>query len=219
MGIVTPIRVLLAEDHALVRSGIRALLEGLAGIQVVAEAGDGYETLELAATRHPDVVLMDISMPGLNGLEVTARLTKAHPGTPVLVLSMHREVEYVSQALRMGAAGYLLKDGSGPELEIAVRAVARGDRYLSPAISQPVIDEYVNHPGKAGPLELLTARQREVLQLIAEGYSSKQVAQKLRLGIKTVETHRAQLMKRLGVHSIAGLVRYAVHAGMISPER
>lgn len=216
---MSAIRVLLAEDHALVRSGIRALLEGLPGIQVVAEAGDGREALRLVAAHHPDVVLLDITLPGLNGLEVAARIARTHPRTRVLILSMHSDAEYVTQALRAGAAGYLIKDDSGPELEVALRAVARGDRYLSPAVAKPVIEGYVRHPGERGPLERLTPRQREILQLIAEGHSTKQVAQKLGLSPKTVETHRAQLMKRLGLHNLAGLVRYAIHAGVVSPGR
>ena len=216
---MSAIRVLLADDHALVRFGIRALLEGLPDIQVVAEAGDGRETLKLVAAHHPDVVLLDITMPGLNGLEVAARIARTEPRTKVLILSTHRDGEYVSQALRAGAAGYLLKDDSGPELEAALRAVARGDRYLSPAVAQPVIEGYGSQPGDDGPLARLTPRQREILQLIAEGHSTKQAAQKLGLSPKTVETHRALLMKRLGVRNVAGLVRYAIHAGMVSPEQ
>lgn len=216
---MSAIRVLLAEDHALVRSGIRALLEGLTGIQVVAEAGDGREALKLAGTHHPDVVLLDITMPELNGLEVAARLAKEHPRTRTLIVSMHGEEEYVAQALRAGAAGYLLKDSSSAELELAVRAVARGDRYLSPAVSKPVIEGYVERPVEAGPLDRLSPRQREVLQLVAEGCTTKQVAQKLGLSPKTVEAHRTALMKRLGLHDITGLVRYAVRTGIVPPER
>ena len=213
------IRVLLAEDHELVRSGIRALLQGLAGIQVVGEAGDGREALKLAGTHHPDVVLLDITMPELNGLEVAARLAKEHPRTRTLIVSMHGEEEYVAQALRAGAAGYLLKDSSSAELELAVRAVARGDRYLSPAVSKPVIEGYVDRPVEAGPLDRLSPRQREILQLVAEGWSTKQVAGKLGLSPKTVEAHRTALMKRLGLHDITGLVRYAVRTGIVPPER
>lgn len=213
-----PIRVLLAEDHELVRSGIRALLQRVEGIEVVAEAGDGREALKLVATHHPDVVLLDITMPELNGLEVTTRLAKQHPHTRTLIVSMHRDEEYVAQALRAGAAGYLLKDSGSSELELAVRAVARGDRYLSPAISGAVIEGYVERPGERGPMERLSPRQREVLQLVAEGSTTKQAAQRLGLSPKTVEAHRTALMKRVGVHDLASLVRYAVRSGIVPPE-
>jgi DNA-binding NarL/FixJ family response regulator len=215
-----PIRVLLAEDHALVRAGFRALLDNLPGIQVVAEAGDGREALRLIETHRPDVVLMDITMPGLNGLEAAARVASEFPYVHVIILSMHANEEYVLQALRAGAVGYLLKDADTTELELAVTAVARGETYLSPPVSRHVIADYVRRAGdESNWLVQLTPRQCEVLQLIAEGHTTKEIARILDVSVKTVETHRAQLMKRLDVHDIAGLVRYAIRVGLVSPEK
>jgi DNA-binding NarL/FixJ family response regulator len=209
--------VLLAEDHALVRSGIRALLEDLSGIDVVGEVANGREALEFVATHRPDVVLMDLTMPELNGLDATARIRREFSEVRILILSMHGDDEYVTQSLRAGANGYLLKNAGRAELEIALRAVARGDHYLSPAVSRTVVAEFVHGGGeRRTPLERLTPRQREVLQLIAEGNSTKEIAAKLNLSIKTVESHRAQLMHRLGIHDVPGLVRYAIRAGVVS---
>jgi len=218
---VSPIRVLLADDHALVRAGIRSLLEGLEGMLVAGETGDGRDALELAAQRSPHVVLLDIGLPGMNGVEVAARLAKERPEARVIILSMHATEEYVSQALQAGASGYLLKDASVAELELAIRAVARGETYLSPAISKTVIDEYVRRVGSApaSPAAVLTPRQREILQLLAEGHSTKQIAHGLGVSVKTVETHRAQLMDRLSIHDLAGLVRYAIRVGLVTPDR
>jgi DNA-binding NarL/FixJ family response regulator len=217
---MTPIRVLLADDHALVRAGLRSLLGGLNGVQVVAEAADGRQALQLAKEHHPDVVLMDISMPGLNGLEAAARFAKDYPEIRVLMLSAHSNEEYVCQALRAGVAGYLLKDAGTSELELAVRSVAQGHTYLSPAVSGHVISDYVRRVGgEAGSLEILTPRQREILQLIAEGQSTKEIARILHLSVKTVETHRMQLMERLDIHDVAGLVRYALRVGVVQPEK
>ena len=213
------IRVLLADDHALVRAGLSALLKGIAGVEVVAEAGDGREALALIAKHRPHVVLMDIAMPGLNGLEAAARAKKDFPGVRIMVLSMHVNEEYVLQALRAGAAGYLLKGASLQELEMAISAVARGETYLSPAMSKHVVEDYVRLVGgEASASERLTPRQREILQLIAEGSTTKEIAAKLTLSVKTVETHRTQLMERLDIHDIAGLVRYAVRIGLVTPE-
>jgi DNA-binding NarL/FixJ family response regulator len=216
---VTAIRVLVADDHTLVRAGIRGLLEGLDSVEVVGEAGDGQETLRLAESVRPDIVLLDVGMPGLNGLDVAARLTAQHPSMRVLILSMHTSEEYVLRALRAGCAGYLLKGSAVAELELAIRAVARGETYLSPAVSKHVMDDYVRRTGGAtDPIEALTARQREVLQLVAEGHTSKDIAERLGLSFKTVEAHRAQIMERLGIHDVASLVRFAVRMGLISPE-
>jgi DNA-binding NarL/FixJ family response regulator len=216
---MTPIRVLLADDHTLVRAGIRGLLQGLADVDVVGEAGDGQEALRLAESLRPDVVLLDVGMPGLNGLEVAGRIGAFDASIRVVVLSMHSSEEYVLRALRAGCAGYLLKASAVSELEVAVRAVARGETYLSPAVSKRVVDDYVSRTGGAAdPLDALTPRQREVLQLAAEGLSSKEIAQRLGLSYRTVEAHRAQLMERLGVHDLAGLVRFAVRVGLITPE-
>jgi DNA-binding NarL/FixJ family response regulator len=216
---VTPIRVVLADDHTLVRAGIRALLEKLPDVHVVAEASDGREAVHLVTTTQPDVVLMDIAMPGLNGLEATRRLVKEFPAIRVLILSMHKNEEYVWQALRAGAVGYLLKDADLAELALAITAVTRGETYLSPPISKHVIREYVQRVGgEETGLEQLTPRQREILQLIAEGHTTKMIAQRLGLSVKTVETHRAQMMERLDIHEIAGLVRYAIRMGVVLPD-
>ena len=215
-----PIRVVVAEDHALVRAGICSLLEKLPGVEVVGEAADGREALELLKTQAPHVALLDISMPGMNGLEAAARAARRFPATRVILLSMHANEEYVHRALKAGVAGYLLKDSGTAELELAVRAVARGETFLSPAISKQVISDYVRRTGaETSSLEALTPRQREVLQMIAEGHTTKAIARKLELGVKTVETHRAQLMKRLDIHDVAGLVRYAIRSGLVNSER
>jgi DNA-binding NarL/FixJ family response regulator len=215
----TPIRVLLADDHTLVRAGIRSLLEGLENVEVVGEAGDGQEAVRLAESLRPDVVLLDVGMPGLNGLDVAARLATQDASIRVLILSMHTSEEYVLRALRAGCAGYLLKGSAVAELEIAVRAVARGETYLSPAVSKHVMDDYVRRTGGAtDPIDALTPRQREVLQLVAEGNTSKDIADRLGLSFKTVEAHRAQIMERLGLHDVAGLVRFAMRMGLVRPE-
>ena len=213
------IRVLLADDHTLVRVGFRRLLEGIPGIQVVGEASDGREALPMIETKRPDMVLMDIGMPGLNGLEATARVTHDLPGIRVIILSMHSDKEYVLRALRAGASGYLLKDADINQLEMAIKAVAAGETFLSPSISRHVISDYVQRVGaEPSPRDELTPRQREILQLIAEGRSKQDIAQTLGVSVKTVETHRDQMMERLGIHDVAGLVRYAIRAGIITPE-
>lgn len=214
---MTAVRVLLADDHTLVRAGLKKLLESLPGIMVVGEAGDGLELISLVEKLQPHLVLMDIAMPGLNGLEATARLKKAWPDIRVLVLSMHQNEEYVRQALRNGAMAYLLKDAAPLELEMAIVAVLRGETYLSPAVSRWVVSDYVHRLRDDEKDDgHLTPRQRQVLQLIAEGQSSKDIARRLGLSIKTVETHRSQLMKQLNIHDVAGLVRYAMRAGCIT---
>ena len=212
------IRVVIADDHTLVRAGIRSLLTSLQGIEVVGEAGDGREALRLIRTHHPHVALLDITMPGLNGLEVAARAGKESPNTRVIMISMHANEEYVLQSLRAGAVGYLVKDADTTELELAVKAVAAGETYLSPSVSKHVISNYVRRVGTVtNRLERLTPRQREVLQLIAEGNSSKEIARLLNLGVKTVETHRTQLMQQLDIHEVAGLVRFAIGVGLVPP--
>lgn len=217
---MTPVRVLLADDHALVRAGIRALLEDLEGVTVVAEAGNGSEVLELARKHRPDVVLLDISMPGLGGLEASAQLRQELPEVRVVMLSMHANEEYVLQALRAGAAGYMLKDSATAELERALEAVMQGETYLSPPISKQVVEGYVQRVGAEQPAaDNLTPRQRQVLQLIAGGQSTKEIAYRLELSVKTVETHRAQLMERLQIRDIAGLVKYAIRSGLVSSEK
>jgi len=217
---MTPLRILLADDHALVRAGLRALLSELAGVEVVAETGDGLEALQLIREKKPDLVLLDIAMPGLNGLEVASRVAKEQPRTKVIIVSMHGDDESVRRALLSGASGYLLKHSDRAELELAVRAVARGDTWLSPAVSKKVVAAFAEgaRPAASGPFEMLTPRQREVLQLIAEGLSNKEIAHRLGLGVKTVDTHRTEMMERLGIHGVAGLVRYAIRVGLVRPE-
>ncbi len=214
---MNPIRVMIVDDHALVRSGLRALLRSAADIDVIAEAGNGREAVAIAAKLHPDVVLMDISMPELNGLEATAQLLEASAASRVVMLSMHSTEEHVLRALRAGACGYLLKNGTGDELELAVRAAAKGESYMSPPVSRQVIDSYLRRTdGLDSAYDRLTARQREILQLLAEGRRTKQIAHELQLSVKTVETHRAQLMDRLGLDDLASLVRYALRKGLVS---
>jgi len=212
-----PLRVMLADDHTLVRAGLHKLLDAMPSVEVVGEAGDGQTLLDLAAQQHPDVVLMDIAMPGLNGLEATARLLQDSPAVRVMILSMHQSEEYVRRALRLGAAAYLLKDAAPMELELALAAVMRGETYLSPAVSKGVVSDYVQRlrsDEQAG--DPLSARQREVLQRIAQGLSTKEIARQLDLSVKTVETHRTSLMKVLDVHEVTGLVRYAIKIGLVS---
>lgn len=214
------IRVLLADDHALVRRGFRALIEDLDGMKVVAEASDGREAIGLTRTHRPDVVLMDIAMPELNGIQATYQIKKLFPSVRVLLISMHASEEYAYEAIAAGADGYLLKAADVVELDLSLRAVAHGESYLSPAIAKYIISTHL-HPKSEKLIgsRLLTPRQREILQLIAEGCSTKLVALKLELSVKTVETHRAQLMKRLDIHDVAGLVRYAIRIGLVALER
>lgn len=216
----TPVRVVLADDHALVRAGFRSLLESMDGVEVVAEADDGRAALKALEEHEPGLLVVDLSMPDMNGLEVIHRARKRHPEVPVLVLSMHREPEYVTRALRKGARGYLVKGALEKELEVAVRAVVRGDTYLSPAIAGAAVEGAKSDVAAAprDPFRTLTNRQREVLQLIAEGHSTSEIAQKLFISVKTVESHRAALMKRLGIHDVPGLVRYAIRKGLVSVE-
>ena len=217
---MNPIRILLCDDHLLIRASLKSLIGEFPSIQVVGEAGDGREALEHAGKLQPHVVLMDIAMPGLNGLEATRRLVKDYPQVRVVMLSMHADESHVLQALRAGASGYVLKGSAPRELEMAIEAVARGEIFLSPAISKHVIDVYLNRAeGQINSLDLLTPRQREILQLIAEGKSSKQIAQLLDASVKTIESHRASLMERLDIHDVAGLVRYAIRHGLVSPEK
>jgi len=217
---MNPIRILLCDDHLLIRASLKSLIGEFPGIEVVGEAGDGREALDHVAKLRPNVVLMDIAMPGLNGLEAARRLVKDQPQVRVVMLSMHSDESHVLQALRAGASGYVLKGSAPRELEMAIEAVARGEIFLSPAISKHVIDVYLNRAeGQANSLDLLTPRQREILQLIAEGKSSKQIAQLLEASVKTIESHRASLMERLDIHDVAGLVRYAIRHGLVSPEK
>ena len=216
-----PVRVMLADDHTLVRAGIRALLEKLPGVEVVGEAGDGREVLKLVKLNQPDVVLMDVAMPGLNGLEAAARMAREFPNVRVIILSMHQNEEYVWRALKAGAAGYLLKKAATAELATALQCVARGEVYLSQEISARLpksfpLDGIAN---RKSPLEELSERQREILQLIAEGQNTKQIAELLKISPKTIEYHRMKLMDCLNIHDVPGLVRFALQVGLLPQEK
>ena len=207
------LRILLADDHAMVRKGFRLILEAQPDMQIVGEAGNGREAVELAEKLHPDVVVMDVAMPELNGIEATRRLIGSAPRTRVLALSMHKDSVYVREILRAGARGYLLKDSVAADLVSAVRAVAAGEGYLSPAVSDAVLDDYRRHV--TNPIDLLTSREREVLQMLAEGKTNKEIAAILNLSVYTVDAHRGRIMEKLNVHSINELVRFAVRNGLI----
>ena len=210
------LRTLLADDHTLVRAGLRKLLESIPDVEVVGEASDGLMLLQLALQLQPQLVLMDIAMPGLNGLETTARLMRQQPDVRVIILSMHQNEEYVRQALRNGAVAYLLKDAATLELELAVKAVLRGETYLSPAVSRGIVSDYVQRlRADDQPGDSLTPRQREVLQLVAEGHAAKSVADLLNISQKTVEFHKASMMRQLGLRSSAELIRYAINHGLV----
>jgi DNA-binding NarL/FixJ family response regulator len=209
-------RVLLADDHGLVRAGIRALIEKIPNVEVVGEASTGRAALELVKSKLPNLVLMDIGMAELGGLEALPRIVKDFPGVRVIILSAHANEEYVIRALRAGAAGYMLKDAATAELELAVNSVTQDKTYLSPSISRTVINSYLERVGgELSPLEQLTPRQREILQLIAEGRNTKEIAAELEVSVKTVESHRLQLMERLNIHDVPGLVRYAIRSGLV----
>ena len=207
------IRVLLADDHAMVRKGFRLILEAQPDMEIAGEAGNGREAVELAEKLHPDVVVMDVAMPELNGIEATRRLASSSPHTRVLALSMHKDSVYVREILRAGARGYLLKDSIDTDLISAVRAVAKGDGYISPGVSDAVLTDYRRHV--TDPLNLLTSREREVLQMIAESKTNKEIAASLNLSIYTVEAHRGKIMEKLNLHSTGELVRFAVRHGLI----
>ncbi len=220
-----PIRVMIADDHTLVRSGLTALLERTSDIRMIAEAADGREALALVAHQRPNVLLMDVTMEGLSGLEATQRVTQDYRDVRVIVLSMHKNEEFVVQALRAGASGYVMKDAAVSELETAIHTVMQGETYLSSEAAQRVAD-YEERFGNLSTREApeapehlqLTPREREVLQLIAEGHTMQQIANILEISPKTVETHRYRLMDRLNIHHVAGLVRYAVRIGLVAPE-
>ena len=208
------LRIVLADDHTLVRAGLVTLMARMQDVEVVGEAADGRAALRMVKELKPDIVLMDISMPELNGLDAAGKMRQDSPETRVIILSMHANEEYVAHALKAGAAGYLLKDAATAELDMAIKVVAQGQFYLSPAISRQVVDNLL-HGGPAG-LDLLSPRQREILQLIAEGKSTRDIAETLHLSVKTIETHRAQLMERLDIHDVAGLIKYALRKGLIT---
>lgn len=212
------IRTLIADDHALVRAGIRALVEKLKGVIVVGEAGRGSEALKLINELKPDLVLLDITMPDGNGFDVLHHVSKNHSEIKIIVLTVHEAGEYAIRALREGAAGFLPKSAASTELEQAIHTVMKGEVYISPETSRKTLLEYGKGVTKRDLLANLSPRQREVLRLIAEGRTTKQIAQVLEISVKTVETHRAQLMERLDIHDVAGLVRYAIIVGLIEVE-
>ena len=206
-------RILLVDDHAVVRQGFKMLLDAQPDMEIVGEASNGREAVETAEALRPDVVVMDVAMPELNGIEATRRLTASTPHTRVIALSMHKDSVYVREVLRAGARGYLLKDSGSADLVAAVRAVAQGEGYLSPAISNAVLDDYRKHV--SNPIDLLTSREREVLQMLAEGKTNKEIAGVLNLSVYTVDAHRGRIMEKLNLHSINELTRFAVRNGLI----
>jgi two-component system response regulator NreC len=207
------IRILLADDHAVVRQGFKMILAAQSDMEIVGEAANGREAVELAQQLSPDVVVMDVSMPELNGIEATRRLASSVPHARVVALSMHKDSVYVREILRAGARGYLLKDSGAADLVAAIRAVASGQSYLSPAVSNAVLDDYRLHA--TNPIDLLTSREREVLQMLAEGKTNKEIAGVLNLSVYTVDAHRGRIMEKLNLHSIGELVRFAVRNGLI----
>jgi DNA-binding NarL/FixJ family response regulator len=217
---VSVIRVLLAEDHTLVRKGLRALLDDEMGIDVVGEAQDGREAVEMAEQLRPDIVLMDITMPALNGLEATRQIKAQSPDARVLVLTRHANEEYIYQVLRAGASGYVVKQAAPAELVMAIQAVYRGDTFLSPTVSGKVVEEYIRRAeaivSSEDSYDRLTPREREVLQLIAEGRTSPEIAEMLHISVKTVGHHRTNLMNKLDIHSTAELTQYAIRKGVIT---
>lgn len=214
------ISVLLADDHQLFRDGLRALLQKSAGFAVVGEAADGLEALRLTAELRPDVVLLDITMPGLNGVEATRRIGHDAPQTRILIVSMHADRRFVAETLRAGAHGYLLKDSAFPEVVRAVRSIMQGHVFLSPAITDVVAQEFAVgvQPPLNSVFQLLSPREREVLQLLAEGRATKEIAGKLSVSAKTIETHRRQIMDKVGLHSVAELTKYAIREGLTPLE-
>ena len=208
------IRILIADDHNLVRAGIKALLETVEGFQVVADVDDGTQACQLAAELQPDVAILDIAMPGKTGMQTLEHIKAAHPGIRIIMLSMHDTEEHVIAAMRLGAVGYVLKSAAPQELEMAVRTVMSGSNWLSASISRQVVDAYLARVRTSDHRDGLTARQMEVLKLIADGQRTKEIAFTLGVSIKTIETYRAQIMNRLGIQDVAGLVRYAIRQGI-----
>lgn len=216
---MTPIRILLADDHNVMRAGLRLLLERQSGFKVTGEASDGRQAVEQAEATKPDVVVLDIAMPNLGGIEAAQRISAMLPQARIIILSMHSDESYVLRALKAGAKGYLLKDSAENDLIEAIRAVSQGKAFFSPEISNILVEDYVREMKKRGTedsYELLTPREREILQLLAEGKSNKDIATLLNLSLYTVETHRRNLQDKLNLHSLAELILYAVRKGIIS---
>ena len=213
------VRILLADDHTVMRSGLRLLLERQPDFEVVAEAEDGRQAVALCEQIHPDVVVADVAMPNLNGIEATRQITSSLPGTVVIILSMHSDETYVLRALRNGARGYLLKDSAEADLIAAVRAVSEGKSFFSPTVMRMLLDDYVRQLQEKGiedSFELLTGREREILQLVGEGKANKDIAALLNLSLHTVETHRTRILQKLNLHSTPELILYAVRKGLVS---
>lgn len=207
------IRILLADDHRIVRQGFKLILQANDDMEVVGEAGNGREAVELAGTLRPDVVVMDVTMPELNGIEATRRIREISPYIRVVALSVHRDGVYVREVVRAGAEGYILKESGDTELISAIRAVAEGNSYLSPEVAGAVLKDYRKHA--TNPIDLLSSREREVLQHIAEGKTNKEIATQLKLSVYTVDGHRTRIMEKLGLHSTGELVRFAVRSGIV----
>ena len=217
MGIVH--RVIIAEDHRIVRDGLRAILAAEPDLEVVGEAADGLEAIRCAAELKPDVVILDLSMPRMNGMEALAEIKRTGETTRVVVLTVHREEEYVFAALRAGADGYVLKDSAAAELLLAVRSVAAGDRYLSPPVATTVVADFLGSNRSSPASSLfgeLSSREREILKLVAEGYRTRQIGEYLNISAKTVEKHRSNLMRKLGLNSVSALTAYAIEKGIVS---
>jgi DNA-binding NarL/FixJ family response regulator len=214
------VRILLADDHKITRQGLHSLLEENPDTEVIAEAENGRGAVRMAQELRPDVVIMDVSMPDLNGVEATRQIIQENPGIKVIALSMHSDTLFVSEMLKSGASGYLLKDCAFEELAQAISTIMEGKAYLSPSISGVVVEDYLHRLSKAevAPSEVLTDREREVLQLIAEGQSTKRIALKLHISVKTVETHRRQIMNKLDLHTVAELTKYAIRKGLTALE-
>lgn len=211
-------RLLIADDHALFRAGLRALLSDIAGVEIVAEASDGAEAVDLCTRCQPDLAFLDIAMPRLNGLLATQRIKTERPATRVIVLSMHLNEDYIRRALNAGADGYMVKDSAPSELSVAVQAVMAGKNYLSPAAASLLIQQALPGMKQNDPLQALSPRQVEVLRLVTEGKSTKEIARLLDLSPKTVDIHRAQVMQRLDIHDVAGLTRFAVRVGLVGTD-
>ena len=211
-------KILIADDHALFRAGLRALLSDIPGVTIVAEASDGAEAVQLCASCAPDLAFLDIAMPQLNGLQATQRIKAAQPATRVIVLSMHLNEDYIRRALSAGADGYMVKDSAPSELTVAVQGVMAGSNYLSPAAASLLIQQALPGMKQNDPLQALSPRQVEVLRMVAEGKSTKEIARLLDLSPKTVDIHRAQVMQRLDIHDVAGLTRFAVRVGLVGTD-